>query len=226
MPSEPKSLPEWIDTPVGALSALTEQEQKGLLEIVRDEDNLSRLSTLPKVVGARLGISAEDSIQIVSFLQWFSGRMATDNQFEDWFRAGALASGYGESSVAVIVTLASQVCFRIGAKALDLYLRAPYNTFNAEITSDIRPVWDTTGDYASAPVAVTIMHTLQLQCWGQVNEDSQTIFVTVDAADLTNLIKLAGNALRKQQTLEEMIRVSGLRYVQIGEGNDGGEDED
>lgn len=218
MPEPASKLPAWITDPLQAIAALPPDMLNKLAEIAGDEENLGRLTILPKVVADGLPVPLDDAVQIVSLLQWYSSRAPDDaERFRNWFAEAVTAAGLGEEVLDVVESLAGRVCFRIGAKALDLYLRSPNTSLESRITSDLRPVWDTTTDHGTHPAAVTIMHTLQLEYWSNESGEEASVFIAVSPLTIQRLIETCQEALKKHSTLERLIADVGVRLVRVGD---------
>lgn len=98
------------------------------------------------------------------------------------------------------------------AVAADLQTQNARNYQGAKIVTDLRPVF--TDHVDEEPAGAVIVETLQLQTWGR-DGASELIFVSMDEADLKQLMSIVDRALKKTETLRKFIKEKGLAYFEL-----------
>lgn len=209
-------VPEWISAPLRTLERLDAAALDSFKAVAGEPANLGRLSSLPRLLGEAAGVTTDAAVEVVSMLQWFAAR-ADDAAFVDRFTQNLEVSGFSAEVAEMMKSLAANVCFRLGAKALEVYVRVPNSVVETKITSDIRPIWDTDGDHAKPPVAATIVHTLQVDYWSNEEAEEKGTFIEITPAKIHLLLTACKEALDKNASLEAMTDRAGLRVIRLGE---------
>ena len=97
-------------------------------------------------------------------------------------------------------------------KALDVLTSHDRVFYTARILTDLRPVFDGSGDLIEAAV---IVHNLRIH-YGQ-DDDHRDFYVALDTRDIQSLRDVLDRAEKKSQSLQELLRLSGVSYLNADE---------
>ena len=100
----------------------------------------------------------------------------------------------------------------VTTKALDVLTSHDRVFYTARILTDLRPVFDESGDLIEAAV---IVHNLRIH-YGQ-DDDHRDFYVALDTRDIQSLRDVLDRADKKARSLEELLRLSGVSYLDADE---------
>lgn len=107
----------------------------------------------------------------------------------------------------------------VSSKAAFVAMQAPRHLHGVRVLTDARPVF--ADDAAMPPSALVIVHTLQLEV--HEDGDERDYFVQLDFDDLHELRHAVDRALKKERSLKELLKKTGVTTFSSQEPKDVGD---
>jgi hypothetical protein len=102
--------------------------------------------------------------------------------------------------------------FNITMKALDVLTDQDRTFYHAKILTDIRPVFNPSGDAVDASI---IVHNLRIH-FGE-NSEHKDFYVALDTSDIQSLREVLDRADAKAKCLQGLLKTSGIAYLDAEE---------
>jgi hypothetical protein len=154
-----------------------------------------------------IGPSDVAAILRVLFIQELAEGVSISVSKNDQFSAEVIAS----LRIRIEKLLAFNNTIAVTAKAMDVITEHPHVFCGARILSDIRPVFATTAESASAAV---VIHTLQIGYHDGGTGPHKEFYVALDTSDLGRLKETILRAEKKDIALQSMLKSAHVPYLE------------
>jgi hypothetical protein len=103
----------------------------------------------------------------------------------------------------------------ITMKAMGVVLNQERVFLQSQILTDIRPVFDQTGDAVDSVDAAVIVHNLRIHYL--VDSDHKDFYVALDTSDIQSIREMLDRAEAKAECLKRLLKNSGVSYLEAEE---------
>ena len=215
--------PKRLD-PLLKLAKLSEDSIDELFTVLANQPVQLYLPDAPNSIAKDLrSIPYQDGVTIVeTLLSLYPAILASDspvNIFIDDL-VEAFTEEFGQKKdfqpdVALSLVNALQKLLRVpslatGAKATNVLYQIERNLVTSRVISDIRPIFDLESDEINGAL---VIHTLKLEYFSDDTDNTKEFFVSLNAADIDQLIHNLTRAKRKAQRLREALQLASITYI-------------
>ncbi len=215
--------PKRLD-PLLKLAKLSEDSIDELFTVLANQPVQLYLPDAPNSIAKDLrSIPYQDGVTIVeTLLSLYPAILASDspvNIFIDDL-VEAFTEEFGQKKdfqpdVALSLLNALQKLLRVpslatGAKATNVLYQIERNLVTSRVISDIRPIFDLESDEINGAL---VIHTLKLEYFSDDTDNTKEFFVSLNAADIDQLIHNLTRAKRKAQRLREALQLASITYI-------------
>lgn len=175
-------------------------DRQDLVSQLRREPLLAEISDLNEIVGSLVsfvGTAYSGHFGAVEFAKLVVDAIQKDDVIE-------MPDAEAEILRARLARLASSKCLELIAKGNILLRANDRNYRSAQITTDMRPVY--LGEEVKVSAGL-ILHQLAIKT--SHNGKSDTVFVTLDSADLVSFSRVISRAMKKEKALSDFAGESG-----------------